>query len=331
MTSRAPAAADGGGRAAPRAPPGASSQPRGGLGGWGGGGHPARRSRRPPPRLSGWAPSGSGGGVTCALPRAPPALQAPRWDVGARLARRAPRLTRHLRSDPLRPARRTPSRHLPRLPAPFLPLALRAEESEATSSRKVPQSPARLSRRPSPRPPLARASLPHWVALDPRDRWTWGTRGHVRDAGKAQTRTHPREKIPYGLSSSLRKQLILITHDGSCSPSRMCPKVVGVSPPFPPIHLLIHSHIPHSQGARSIRVVGGVTGEEENRYLVCLEKQQYFNLETPEETAGAPQAYANHMQSDGNLERKPPLARTRAELGPREDSGYERSLHSPPR
>lgn len=199
----------------PGAPAGASSQPCGARRA-----HRARRSRRRPTGLSGWAPSGSGGGVTCALPSAQPALQAPGWDVGARLARRARRLTRHLRFRPLRPARGTPSRHLPRLPAPFLPLALRAEESEATSSRKVPQSPARLSRRPSPSPAPPR--LPGWEGgLDPRDRWTWGTRGRVRDAGKEQTRTHARAKIPYGLSSSLWKQLLLITRDGSYSRSRI--------------------------------------------------------------------------------------------------------------
>lgn len=210
----------------------ASSQPRSGLG-WGGA-VTRLGAAHPPPGLSGWAPSGSGGGVTCALLRAPPGLQAPGWDVGARLARGAPRLTRHPRFRPLRPARRTPSRHLPRLPAPFLPLALRAEESEATSSRKVPQSPAGLSRRPSPRPPLACASPPPSVALDPRDRWAWGTRGPVRDAGKEQTGTRAREKIPYGPSSCLWKQLLLVTHDGSCSRSRKGSKVLAGSPPFLP-------------------------------------------------------------------------------------------------
>lgn len=160
-----------------------------------------------------------------------------------------------------------------------------------------------------------------------------GHRGQVRDAGKEQTRTHPREKIPYVFSSSFRKQLLLITHDGSCSWSRMCYKVSSVSPPFPPSTSSSHSHTPHSLGEAtgSIRVVREVTGDEENQYLLCLEKQQYFNLEMPEETAGAPQAYANHMQSYGNLERKRPLPPTQAEPGPQKDSGYQRSLQTPPR
>lgn len=53
----------------------------------------------------------------------------------------------------LRLERRAPSRHLPRLPAPFLPGAGQGA-SEATSSRKVPQSGAQLSRRPSLPAPL---------------------------------------------------------------------------------------------------------------------------------------------------------------------------------
>lgn len=71
-----------------------------------------------------------------------------------------------------------------------------------------------------------------------------------------------------------------------------------------------------------MRVVREVTREEGNQCLACLEKKQYFNLETPEETAGAPQTYANHMQSYGNLESKPALPPTR-ELGLREPQNAE--------
>lgn len=81
------------------------------------------------------------------------------------------------------------------------------------------------------------------------------------------------------------------------------------------------SHPPAlGEAARSIRVVREVTGEEENRYLACLEKQ-HFNLEMPEETAGAPQAYANHMQSYGNLESKPAFHPTR-QFGPQKAPGH---------
>lgn len=37
-------------------------------------------------------------------------------------------------------------------------------------------------------------------------------------------------------------------------------------------------------------MVREVTALEENQYWACLEKQQYFNSEMPEETAGAPQS-----------------------------------------
>lgn len=61
-----------------------------------------------------------------------------------------------------------------------------------------------------------------------------------------------------------------------------------------------------------------MTAEEENQYLVCLEKQQYFNSEMPEETAGLPhlQAYANQMQSYSNLQSKQPFHPAQ-ELAPR--------------
>lgn len=308
MTGRAPAAAGGRerwgwGGPRPGAPAGASSQPRGARRG-----HRARRSRRQPPGLSGWARSGSGGGVTCVLPRAPPALQAPGWDVGARLARRALRLTRHLRFRPLRSARGTPSRHLPRLPAPFLPLALRAEESEATSSRKVPQSPARLSRRPSPSPAPPR--LRGWGGWIPGTGGPGalevglGMRGRNRP-GRTRGRKFPMAFPHPSGNSSFSSPVVAHIHG-----VELCSKVVGRLSSLPPIHLLIHSHLPHSRGPRSIRVVGEGTREEENQYLVFLEKQQYFNLEMPKETAGAPQADANHMQSYGNLERKPRLPPT---------------------
>lgn len=104
-----------------------------------------------------------------------------------------------------------------------------------------------------------------------------------------------------------------------CYKDDLRPSSLPSSAPSP--HLLI----PHSlsEEARSIGVVGEETGEEGNQYLACLEKQQYFNLEMPEETAGAPQAYANHMQSYGNLESKPALPPT-WELGLREPQGTER-------
>lgn len=112
-------------------------------------------------------PSGSGGGVTCS-----PAAASTGVGPGPRCAHLALRLTRHLRfqpllaGSPLRPVRRAPSRHLPRLPRLSCPSHCTQRSSEATSSRKVPQS-RWLSRRPSPssRPrsaPPHPASGPRW-------------------------------------------------------------------------------------------------------------------------------------------------------------------------
>lgn len=94
---------------------------------------------------------------------------------------------------------------------------------------------------------------------------------------------------------------------------------------LPPVLCLPHPLIPHSlgEGARPLGVVREVTAEEENQYLVCLEKQQYFNSEMPEETAGLPhlQAYANQMQSYSNLQSKQALPPTPGTC-PQEASGF---------
>lgn len=71
---------------------------------------------------------------------------------------------------------------------------------------------------------------------------------------------------------------------------------------LPPILCLPHPLIPHSlgEGARPLGVVREVT-EEENQYLVCLEKQQYFNSVMPEETAG-PLPPPSVCKSDAKLQ-----------------------------
>ena len=123
-------------------------------------------------RVSPWGPRGSGGRVTCSLPGAPPAA------ANSDRTCLSPRLTGPLRFHVLgslpRPARRAPSRHLPLLPAsPRLSCPWYGQSgSEATSSRKVPQSPARLSGRPPSPLPQACASPPHWVPLDLGGQWT---------------------------------------------------------------------------------------------------------------------------------------------------------------
>lgn len=72
---------------------------------------------------------------------------------------------------------------------------------------------------------------------------------------------------------------------------------------LPPILCLPHPLIPHSlgEGARPLGVVREVT-EEENQYLVCLEKQQYFNSEMPEETAAPPPPPRSVCKSDAKLQ-----------------------------
>lgn len=68
--------------------------------------------------------------------------------------------------------------------------------SQATSSRKVPQSPAGLSRRPSLSSCPSPAPLHSTGCPGPGGQWTSDTTGQTQEAGKEQTRIHLRGEIP---------------------------------------------------------------------------------------------------------------------------------------
>lgn len=175
----------------PRAPRGASSQPRRELVGY----WPDRAGAGCLGFFP-WGPSGSGGGVTCSLPGAPPAAASTGLDLGARAHASLPdSLGICGLISSLRPARRAPSRHLPRLPAPFLPRALCAEQFGSHFLSQGSSKPRWRSPGPSPasRPRLAppHSSGCHWT----RGQVDLGHHRSIRDAGKDAGWT-PGRKFP---------------------------------------------------------------------------------------------------------------------------------------